>query len=210
MHCDTIDLTDIVARRKLGKLAVLDQQGRTGRIRPRVTRSRHIKAGHRLVALALLLLCFAWNAEADDLGFSFVGQTPSNPVPFGQQIQYTVRTENVKSSPQAPDSDIGVGIEIRVNGSTVSADSGEFAASGCSIDPGFPFAFACNDLPEVASQTPSFDWINPQPGESSVSFRGHCFFNCLSRPMGCLVRPEWDVLSTEYYLTLRTAAYNIN
>ena len=99
MHCDTIDLTDIFAARKLGKFAVLDQQERAGRVRPRVARTSHIKAGHRLVALALLLLCSVWNAEADDLLLSFVGQTPSNLVPFSQQIQYTVRTENVKSSP---------------------------------------------------------------------------------------------------------------
>ena len=133
-----------------------------------------MNVGHQLVAMALLFFCFAWNAEADDLSLSFVGQTPSNPIPFGQQIQYTVRTENVKSDPQAPDSSIGVGIEIRVDGSTVRADSGEFVVSGCSIDPAFPFAFACNDLPEGGSQSPSFTWVNPQSGTSTVSFHGSC------------------------------------
>ena len=174
MYCDTIDLTDIVAGRKWGKLAVPDHQGREERVSPRVSRSSLIKTGHRLAALALLFLCFAWNAEADDLALSFVGQTPSNPVPFGQQIQYTVRTENVRSDPDAPLSAIGVGIEIRVNGSTVRADSGEFAANGCSVDPDFPFSFACNDLIEGGSQTPSFTWLNPQSGTSTVSFVGFC------------------------------------
>lgn len=124
-------------------------------------------------AFLALLLCAAGNVQANDLSLTFLRQSPDNTVPAEIPITYTIQTQNVDDEINDP-SAIGVGIRIQVNGTTVRADSGEFTSDGCIVDPDFPSDFACFDLVEGASQTPSFTWNNPQPGTSEVIVIGSC------------------------------------
>ncbi|MBW1843960.1 MAG: hypothetical protein JRJ05_06420, partial [Deltaproteobacteria bacterium] len=129
--------------------------------------------GRVVLAIGLVAALGASAASADGLYVEFVSQDPTNVVPRAQaSIDYTVRTENFDAG--GDPTTIGVGIEIRVDGSRVSASSGEFTANGCSVDPSFSDYWACNNLREGSSQTIAFTWNNPAPGDSDVTFDGFC------------------------------------
>jgi outer membrane autotransporter protein len=124
--------------------------------------------------LLLLLLCTTPNdLLANDIALSGLSQTPTDPVAVGTPITYTLTTNNVDDGINPPSS-IGISIRMRVDGSVIRADSGEIDASGCSLDESFPEYFACNNLVEGGSQTPSFTWNNPSPGSHTVTFEAAC------------------------------------
>jgi hypothetical protein len=136
-----------------------------------------IKSPLGLIVLAIWLVAALGTstASADGLQVQFVSQDPANPVPrSAASIDYTVQTQNIDAG--GDPTTIGVGIEILVNNVRVAADSGEFTASGCSVDtgPGLSDYWACNNLGEGSSQTIVFTWNAPLPGDSTVTFSGFC------------------------------------
>jgi ribosomal protein L35AE/L33A len=136
----------------------------------------HTNVGVRLAAMVFglfALTLYSTLVQANAVRVTFLDQTPPNIVPQGQNtITYTIQTENFNDG--GTPSSIGVGIQVLVNGSVVSADSGEFTTSDCRVDPLYPTAFACNSLSEGGRQTINLTWNNPDPGTSTVSFRASC------------------------------------
>ncbi|MEW8324849.1 MAG: autotransporter domain-containing protein [Candidatus Thiodiazotropha taylori] len=141
----------------------------------RSTPSSVAKASHQwLIALSILLLSiFPVSLIANDIQLSGLSQSPPNSVAVGLPITYSLTTNNVDDGVNPPSS-IGISIRMRVDGTVIRADSGEIDAVGCSVDASFPDYFACNNLAEGGSQTPSFTWNNPTPGNHSVSFEAAC------------------------------------
>jgi hypothetical protein len=121
----------------------------------------------------LLLFNIPGNLEANDIQLSSLSQSPTNPVAVGTSITYSLTTRNVDDGVNDASS-IGISIRMQVDGTIIRADSGEIDASGCSLDESFPSYFACNDLQEGGTQTPSFTWTNPTPGSHTVSFEATC------------------------------------
>jgi outer membrane autotransporter protein len=130
--------------------------------------------GYLITFISLLLcLCFSNTLKANDIQLSGLSQSPTNPVSVGSSITYRLTTQNVDDGTN-PASSIGISIRMRVDGTVIRADSGEIDAVGCTVDSSFPDYFACNDLQEGGSQTPSFIWSNPTPGTHTVSFEAAC------------------------------------
>jgi outer membrane autotransporter protein len=121
----------------------------------------------------LLFCSFPGGLEANDIQLSGLSQSPTDPVAVGTSITYSLTTRNVDDGVNDPSS-IGISIRMRVDGTVIRADSGEIDAAGCSLDADFPAYFACNDLQEGGSQTPSFTWNNPSPGSHTVTFEAAC------------------------------------
>jgi outer membrane autotransporter protein len=128
-----------------------------------------------LTGLFILLLFYSFPSclKANDIQLSGLSQSPTDPVAVGTSITYSLTTRNVDDGVNDPSS-IGISIRMRVDGTVIRADSGEIDASGCSLDTSFPSYFACNDLQEGGSQTPSFTWNNPTPGSHTVTFEAAC------------------------------------
>ncbi|MGD9171977.1 MAG: PKD domain-containing protein, partial [Candidatus Thiodiazotropha sp.] len=128
-----------------------------------------------LITLFNLLLCcnIPTNVEANDIQLSGLSQSPSNPVSEGTSVSYSLTTRNVDDGINESSS-VGISIRMRVDGAVIRADSGDIEAAGCSIDQNYPDYFACNDLLEGGTQTPSFTWSNPSPGNHSVVFEAAC------------------------------------
>ncbi|MCG7916066.1 MAG: autotransporter domain-containing protein [Candidatus Thiodiazotropha weberae] len=127
-----------------------------------------------MVAIGFLLLSsYPLSLTANDIQLSGLSQSPPNSVAVGSPITYSLTTNNVDDGVNPPSS-IGISIRMRVDGAVVRADSGEIDAVGCSVDASFPDYFACNNLVEGGSQTPSFTWNNPTPGNHTVLFEAAC------------------------------------
>jgi outer membrane autotransporter protein len=120
----------------------------------------------------LLFCSISYHLEANDIQLSNLSQSPTNPVSVGTSITYSLTTNNVYV--QGNESSIGISIRMRVDGTIIRADSGEIDAVGCSLDENYPSYFACNDLEEGGSQSPSFVWSNPTPGDHTVVFEAAC------------------------------------
>jgi hypothetical protein len=116
---------------------------------------------------------FPGNLEANDILLSGLSQSQTNPVPVGTPITYRLTTNNVDDGVNPPSS-IGISIRMIVDNTVIRADSGEIDAIGCSLDQSYPSYFACSNLSEGASQTPSFVWANPTPGNHTVFFEAAC------------------------------------
>ncbi|WP_316369377.1 autotransporter family protein [Candidatus Thiodiazotropha sp. CDECU1] len=121
----------------------------------------------------MLFYSFPSSLEANDIQLSGLSQSPPNSVSVGIPITYSLTTSNVDDGIN-PASAIGISIRMRVDGTVIRADSGEIDAVGCSLDTSFPEYFACNDLQEGGTQTPSFTWNNPSPGNHTVTFEAAC------------------------------------
>ncbi|MEW8505125.1 MAG: autotransporter domain-containing protein [Candidatus Thiodiazotropha sp.] len=140
-----------------------------GPFRDRFTRL-HLPFTLVLVALALSI---PNSLQANDIQLTGLSQSPPNSVAVGLPITYTLTTNNVDDGINPP-STIGISIRMRVDGTVIRADSGDIDAVGCSVDASFPDYFACNNLLEGGSQTPSFTWNNPTPGNHTVVFEAAC------------------------------------
>ncbi|MCG7923428.1 MAG: autotransporter domain-containing protein [Candidatus Thiodiazotropha lotti] len=127
-----------------------------------------------MVAIGIMLLSsYPLSLTANDIQLSGLSQSPPNSVAVGSPITYSLTTNNIDDGVNPPSS-IGISIRMRVDGAVVRADSGEIDAVGCSVDASFPDYFACNNLVEGGSQTPSFTWNSPTPGNHTVLFEAAC------------------------------------
>ncbi|MET0067421.1 MAG: autotransporter domain-containing protein [Candidatus Thiodiazotropha sp.] len=128
-----------------------------------------------LSSLFILLIIngFPGSLQANDIMLSGLSQNPASPVAVGTPATYTLTTNNVDDGINPP-STIGISLRMSVDGTVVRADSGEIDAVGCVVDASFPSYFACNNLTEGGSQTPSFTWNNPTPGSHIVTFTAAC------------------------------------
>ncbi|MES9991400.1 MAG: autotransporter domain-containing protein [Candidatus Thiodiazotropha sp.] len=129
----------------------------------------------RKILIGLLLICgfYCSTVEANDVRLSGLTQRQANPVPVGTSIDYSLRISNVDDGFNDP-ARIGVGIRVSVDGTTIRADSGQLEVAGCSVDNNFPSDFACNDLGVGGSQTITIYWLNPTPGNHTVTFTASC------------------------------------
>jgi uncharacterized protein with beta-barrel porin domain len=94
-------------------------------------------------------------------------QQPANPVPIGTSVAYTITTTN--NDPAG--GTIGTGVFVYVDGVLQPANSGVFSADGCSVDPAFPSAWACNNLTaQVTQQIYTLIWLAPDAGTHNLRF----------------------------------------
>ncbi len=129
----------------------------------------------KLLFSLVLFCCLSDTLEANDIRISGLNQAPTNPIPVaaGTTVSFNLTTRNVYDGVN-PSSRIGVGIMMSVDGVTVRADSGQIEAAGCSVDPDYPSSFACQNLSEGGTQSPTFVWLNPTPGQHTVTFNASC------------------------------------